>query len=80
MKRALIATLFATLPAFAFADDFAAVDADADGLVSLTEAQAVWADLSEEAFAALDTDADGSLNAEEFAAGVEAGTLTVTAE
>lgn len=48
------------------ATDFATVDADASGGVSLSEAQVAWPDLSEEAFTAADTDANGELSAEEY--------------
>lgn len=48
------------------ATDFASVDADASGEVSLTEAQAVWAELTEEAHAAADTDQSGGLSQAEY--------------
>ena len=51
----------------AAAPDFATVDADASGGVSLAEAQVVLPDLTEEAFTAADIDANGELSAEEFA-------------
>ena len=52
--------------------DFATIDADANGSVSLTEVQASWPDLTAEAFAAADTDGNGELSAEEYAALVTA--------
>jgi hypothetical protein len=57
----------------AAAPDFATIDADASGGVSLAEAQVALPDLTEEAFTAADLDANGELSAEEFA------TLTATA-
>jgi Skp family chaperone for outer membrane proteins len=57
----------------AAAPDFATIDADASGGVSLAEAQVALPDLTEEAFTAADLDASGELSAEEFA------TLTATA-
>lgn len=48
------------------ATDFTAVDTDANGGVSLAEAQVAWPDLTEEAFTAADTDASGELSAEEY--------------
>ena len=51
----------------AAAPDFATVDADASGGVSLAEAQVALPDLTEEAFTAADLDANGELSAEEFA-------------
>jgi len=50
----------------AAAPDFATADADASGGVSLTEAQALWPDLTEDAFNAADADANGELSEEEF--------------
>lgn len=50
------------------ATDFATVDADASGDITLTEAQVVWADLTAEAYAAADTNADAKVDEAEFAA------------
>lgn len=52
-----------------------AVDADDDGLVTLEELQAVHTDITEEQFTALDVNADGSLDADEYAAGVDGGLI-----
>lgn len=52
-----------------------AVDADGDGLVTLEEMQAVHTDITEEQFTALDVNADGSLDADEYAAGVDGGLI-----
>ena len=59
----------ATAPAAApAAKDFAGADADKNGSVSLTEAQAVWPKLTQDQFNAADTDKNGSLSADEYAA------------
>nr|WP_295892678.1 hypothetical protein [uncultured Devosia sp.] len=72
MKKIILSSLVVLgLSTAAFAQaaapDFATVDADASGGVSLTEAQVVLPDLTEEAFTAADIDANGELSAEEFA-------------
>jgi len=48
------------------ATDFASVDTDASGGVSLAEAQVAWPDLTPEAFSAADTDGNGELSADEY--------------
>ncbi len=71
MKKVLIAAAaLAASSTFALAQmaDFATVDADASGSVSMEEAKAAMPDLTDEAFAAADTDGSGDLSAEEFAA------------
>jgi len=71
MKKILIsvaALALATSGAFAQNTvDFATVDTDGNGTVSLAEAQAVWKDLTEDAFKAADADGSGELSAEELA-------------
>lgn len=54
------------------ATDFATVDTDASGGVSLVEAQAAWPGLTAEAFASADIDGNGELSAEEYGALVAA--------
>jgi EF hand domain-containing protein len=49
-----------------------ALDADGDGMVTLTELQAMYPDFTQDAFTAADTDASGALDEAEFAAAVEA--------
>jgi hypothetical protein len=56
----------------------ATIDVNADGMYSLPELQAVDAAFSEETFMLLDVSGDGLLDAEEIAAGTEAGLLPVT--
>ncbi|MEP3274999.1 MAG: hypothetical protein ABJN26_27235 [Stappiaceae bacterium] len=61
----LAVSLFATSAALAV--EMTEADTDTDGVISITEAQAVVPGLTEEAFVAADLDKDGTLNAEEFA-------------
>ena len=80
MKRqVLISTIAAAAfagTAFAQAPMFDDVDVDSDGLVTLSEAQAVAPELTEDEFAAFDVNADGGLDEGEF----EAWAATVPAE
>lgn len=76
MTKELLATTFAlalTLPAAALAQD--AMDADGDGMVTMSEFQDAMPDAEADTFSQVDTDADGALSAEEIAAAQEAGTL-----
>ncbi len=71
MKKLLVSVLVLGLGASTAAmaqaaSDFATVDADASGDVTLTEAQTVWADLTQEAFAAADANADGKVDQAEY--------------
>jgi len=68
LSMAGFAALSAQAPALAQEADFAKVDANADGMVSMEEAAAAGWSWSEDDFKAADADGDGSLNAEEFAA------------
>ena len=72
MKKIILSSLVVLgLSTAAFAQaaapDFATIDADVSGGVSLAEAQVALPDLTEEAFTAADLDANGELSAEEFA-------------
>jgi hypothetical protein len=49
------------------ATDFATLDTDASGGLSLSEVQVAFPDLTAENFAAADTDGNGELSAEEYA-------------
>ena len=72
MKKIVLSSLIVLgMSGAAFAQaatDFASVDTDVSGGISLTEAQVAWPDLSEDAFTAADADASGELSAEEYAA------------
>jgi len=70
MKKIILSSLVVLgLSGAAFAQaatDFVSVDTDANGSVSLAEAQLAWPDLTEEAFTAADIDASGELSLEEY--------------
>ena len=71
MKKIILSSLVVLgLSTAAFAQaaavDFATVDADASGAVSLEEAKVAWPDLADDAFTAADADASGDLSTEEF--------------
>lgn len=70
MKKIILSSLVVLgLSGAAFAQaatDFVSVDTDANGSVSLAEAQVAWPDLTEEAFTAADIDASGELSLEEY--------------
>ena len=72
MKKIVLSSLIVLgLSTAAFAQaatDFASVDGDASGGVSMAEAQIAWPELTAEAFAAADLDASGELSADEYAA------------
>ena len=76
MKKIILSSLVVLgLSTAAFAQaatDFATIDADASGGVTLVEAQVAWPDLTEEAFTAADTDANGELSVDEYDARVAA--------
>ena len=67
--RKLLAILAVSLMAAgtAQAAEFADVDSDEDGMITMEEAQSAMPELSEESFTQADADGDGTLNAEEFA-------------
>jgi hypothetical protein len=73
MKKLLVSVLVLGLGASTAAmaqaaSDFASVDADASSDVTLTEAQTVWPNLTQEAFAAADTNSDGKIDQAEYEA------------
>jgi hypothetical protein len=72
MKKLLaLATAFALVSTAALAQaatDFATLDADASGDVSIAEANTIWPDLTAEAYAAADTDGDGKVSQAEYEA------------
>lgn len=80
-KQAHLTATFAlliALPTLALALTTADIDTNGDGLVTIDEAQAVFPDLAVETFTAMDLNADGALDAEEMAAGQEAGLMPAT--
>lgn len=69
MKKLLVSIValgFSTAVMAQAATDFASVDTDTSGDISLTEAQVVWPDMTEEAYNAADADQSGSLSQEEY--------------
>ena len=71
MKKILVAVLVLGIGASSaalaqVASDFASVDVDASGDVTLTEAQVVWADLTAETYAAADTNGDAKVDQAEY--------------
>jgi hypothetical protein len=76
MKKIVLSSLVVLgLSTAAFAQaatDFASVDTDTSGGISLAEAQVAWPDLTEEAFTAADTDGNGELSVAEYDALVAA--------
>ena len=74
MKKVLVSVLVLGLGALSSAalaqaaSDFATVDADKDGAVTLTEAQVVWATLTEDAFKAADANGDAKIDQAEYEA------------
>jgi hypothetical protein len=71
MRKLIVALGLAGLlagPAFAAEMDFAAVDTDGNGEISMEEAAAAGWEWTEDQFAAADEDGSGGLNEDEFAA------------
>ena len=75
MKKFQIIFAALTLCATALVAQSADIDINGDGMYSFPELMAVVPTLTEDDFAALDTSGDGLLDADEIAAGVEAGVL-----
>ncbi|MBL1406113.1 MAG: calmodulin [Hyphomicrobiales bacterium] len=74
MKKIILALAITGLSftsAFAEELDFAKIDTDGDGLVSIEETQAAGLPLTLELFSEADKDQDGKLNAEELASTVK---------
>ncbi|MGC1495558.1 MAG: hypothetical protein WA790_07105 [Sulfitobacter sp.] len=76
-KLAAIALSALCMPAFAMGAGAAEVDANGDGLLSVTEVQAVYPDVTAEQFSAMDLNADGALDDAEVQAATEAGVMPV---
>ena len=79
MKKIILSSLVVLgLSSAAFAQaatDFATIDADSSGGVTLAEAQVGWPDLTEDAFKVADADANGELSNEEYDALVAAAAV-----
>lgn len=74
---AAVAALAMGGSAFAQGLDFASLDADASGTISIEELQVAIPDITPESFALLDSDGDGVLSEQEFAALVPAESAPV---
>lgn len=70
--------LMVGLPTLALAQSAAQLDTNGDGLLTIDEVQASFPDMGADTFTAMDLNADGALDAEEIAAGQEAGLMPVT--
>ena len=75
MKKFQITFAALSLGATALVAQSADIDINGDGMYSFPELMAVVPTLTEDDFAALDTSGDGLLDADEIAAGVDAGVL-----
>jgi hypothetical protein len=63
------------VPAFAMGAGAAELDANGDGLLSVSEVQAVYPDVTAEQFSVMDLNADGALDDAEIVAAKEAGVM-----
>ncbi|APE43767.1 hypothetical protein BOO69_10340 [Sulfitobacter alexandrii] len=68
------------LPAYAMGAGAAEMDANGDGLLSVTEVQAVYPDVTAEQYSAMDLNADGALDEAEVQTAQEAGMLPASEE
>lgn len=66
------------VPAFAMGAGAAELDANGDGLLSVSEVQAVYPDVTAEQFSVMDLNADGALDDSEIVAAQEAGIMPQT--
>ena len=74
-KLAAIAVSVLCLPAYAMGQGAAELDSNGDGLLSVSEVQAVYPDITAETFSAMDLNADGALDDGEIVAAQEAGVM-----
>ncbi|MGB3247027.1 MAG: hypothetical protein WBB25_21040 [Sulfitobacter sp.] len=63
------------LPVYAMGSGAADLDSNGDGLLSVSEVQAVYPDVTAEQFSAMDLNADGALDDSEVVAAQEAGVM-----
>ncbi|SLN09756.1 EF hand [Roseovarius gaetbuli] len=61
--------------AIAMGEAMAELDANGDGMLSVSEVQAAYPDISAETFSEVDTNSDGALDEAELIAGQEQGLL-----
>ena len=74
-RKTLMLIPAALLLATPLAAQDAAIDVNADGMYSFPELQAAMPDMTEDTFITLDANGDGLLDADEIAAGTDAGLL-----
>jgi hypothetical protein len=74
-KLTAIALSALCLPAYAMGAGAAELDSNGDGLLSVSEVQAVYPDVTAEQFSAMDLNADGALDDGEVVAAQEAGVM-----
>lgn len=63
------------VPALAMGAGASELDSNGDGLLSVSEVQAVYPDVTAEQFSAMDLNADGALDDSEVVAAQEAGVM-----
>lgn len=74
-KLTAIALSTLCLPVYAMGQGAAELDVNGDGLLSVSEVQAVYPDVTAEQFSAMDLNADGALDDAEVVAAQEAGVM-----
>lgn len=74
-RKTLMLIPAALLLATPLAAQDAAIDVNADGMYSFPELQAAMPEMTEDTFITLDANGDGLLDADEIAAGTDAGLL-----
>ncbi|GHA50437.1 hypothetical protein GCM10008927_14370 [Amylibacter ulvae] len=71
MKKAAVVLLAMVMGTAAFAAEFAVMDTDQDGALSVTEFATAYPDADEDLFGSIDTNTDGSLDEIEIAAAID---------
>lgn len=74
-KLTTIALSSLCVPALAMGAGAAELDANGDGLLSVSEVQAVYPDVTTDQFSTMDLNADGALDDAEIVAAQEAGIM-----
>ncbi|SDF97330.1 hypothetical protein [Sulfitobacter delicatus] len=75
-KTAALVAATLAVPSFALANEAAVeVDANGDGMLSVTEVQTVYPDVTAEQFSMMDLNADGALDDAEVQGATEAGLM-----
>ncbi|MFD2738714.1 hypothetical protein ACFSUD_03940 [Sulfitobacter aestuarii] len=74
-KAAALGMILLGLPAYAAGEDAGTLDANGDGMVSVTEVQAVYPEITAEQFSTMDLNGDGALDEAEMTAASDAGLM-----